>query len=427
MSELQKKPFSAFSGYIWVACLAASQLLTSFTGFSPLVLGISIFSSALFFYALLKHHSNQNWTDYELFGIVGVVLISSLTHQIYTDSGLIRFIWDGLIQHYDINPFETVPASQEVMGLHSEPIYSFIGQKEIPTPFSPFLLIFAKFSALLYLSAGFSVSILVTKFSLALITAGSLIWGYSKGLYTQKLVLAFLLNPLTLVMIGQGQPLLMLVPVLVLSLYLWEMQDDFMFWLIWGVVWFLSPAGIVLSLLLVFKTKGKSMLGLVTYLLWWIPFLSVSNVEAFIQFSLLHVPETSIISSLYTVSDLISQITYYSSYVLLAGWFVWSTVKKEITPISWHSLVIPLFLLPADFGSVIIIVALISYLYFESTPKFVSISDIPFSSLTFLFSLILLAGALSITYAWILVIQVAILISFIAMTLFAQQKHFKLP
>ena len=429
MIEPQRERSFAFSGYIWASLLAASQLFTSFFGFSSEILALSLFSSAIFFFLIIRLNNRIQWTSYELYGLVGVITIAALTQQIHNDSGLIRFIWDGLIQHYEINPYLTVPSSGELMGLQTEPIYPLVGQTDIITPFSPFLLILSKFSGWAYLASGFSVSILTTKFFLGVLTVVSVFWGYSKGLFTQFLLLILLLNPFTLFMIGQGQPLLMLFPISVLALYLWEMEDELMFWLIWGIFWFLSPIGILISLLFIYRTKGMSLLGFITYTLWWIPFATIENFRAFLEQSLFHVPEISLISSLFTVSDFLSESLFYLSYLTLVIWAIWFLKQRISTSRNLLLLTIPLFILPSDISALLVISLIITYVLSESKATEVAQATIALTItwLTTLSTIIVLAGPLSLYYSAKILVQLILLITLFTISVKWGNKSTGLP
>lgn len=267
---------------------------------------------------MLKLTREIELTPKTLAFIIGLPILLSIFIPIQPNSDIFRLLWDGLIQRYDRNPYLSDPTSLDLMLLREEPLYEYVKHYYFGSNQSPLFLIIANFLAIIYKSVSLGSALILAKsvVGLSILFCGYFL--YSQNVINTNKLIAIALNPLTLYAVSQANLDFILFPVLLISWHFYKRSDFINAALIYGLTLHIHPIFWITIAILVIKDKPLLRylpLALVTYFLWWLPFLDSDGIYQFIltYFSIPHLH-----------SLLFDTIQSFESMAIRLTWLTWS-------------------------------------------------------------------------------------------------------
>lgn len=261
--------------------LFKSQAFSSqFTGIAGIVISCGVYLYML--YEIQKIGYLELDLKFILFSTV-LLRLATIPTPIFGDDYIYRAIWDGWIQQMGMNPYANIPAADALSMIHGSTLYQLLNHTEAFASSPPILEIFYRFIGIIYDQFGLGTTILVHKGLALLIDVGIVLslvkWARMMHVDTNPL-LYFAWNPFWIIFItGQGIMYHLAALIFVWVMIEWERNSDEMVGLLWGGVLACSPLGWLGLPYLFLRYRWKIIVySLLTYIIWWLPFLFSTEV-----------------------------------------------------------------------------------------------------------------------------------------------------
>lgn len=277
----------AFGIFGAIYVLKDNQLINQAISFSALSL-----AAVAYVYVLKQLKASLTIATGYLLLMALIVRIGAIPIPIFCDDLLYRALWDGWLQSNALNPYLYRPTSEQLDLLKNNDLRDLIFKGTHYTSYSPLYEVIYRFTGWFYDRFGLAYAILVHK---GLSIAIDLVAIYSLSMLTQRTnkpkryVAAFALNPfLILFLTSQGLFVQISALAVIWFFYLFYTKHYTLAGLVWGLVMLATPAGwLGLPLLAFGYFEGKKSwhiigFSLLTYVVWWLPFLSLEAVQHYL-------------------------------------------------------------------------------------------------------------------------------------------------
>jgi len=299
-------------------------------------------------------------------GLIGIIIFLSIIFRIsllpseptVLSKDMYRYIWDGRVQQYGINPYQYPPGADELEDMREDRIFPNINRKDYPTLYPAGAQVFFRIShALVGDSVTGFKAIMVLFDTLTLLVLIALL--QNQGLNLSRIII-YAWNPLVIFEIAYSGHLEGLtVFLMVTALYLAAIHKKFagVFMLALAAAVKMYPA----LLLAAFLNRGGRIKGLVTFfltiVLLYLPFIGAGNkISGFLPVYLKDPYESFNLGLKYLLMRLVPGLEYYRlSLVLItvlamAGLVVFLK-NKEDSEVIWYAYFLTgvlLILMPAS-------------------------------------------------------------------------------
>jgi len=299
-------------------------------------------------------------------GLIGIIIFLSIIFRIsllpseptVLSKDMYRYIWDGRVQQYGINPYQYPPGADELEDMREDRIFPNINRKDYPTLYPAGAQVFFRIShALVGDSVTGFKAIMVLFDTLTVLVLIALL--QNQGLNLSRIII-YAWNPLVIFEIAYSGHLEGLtVFLMVTALYLAAIHKKFagVFMLALAAAVKMYPA----LLLAAFLNRGGRIKGLVTFfltiVLLYLPFIGAGNkISGFLPVYLKDPYESFNLGLKYLLMRLIPGLEYYRlSLVLItvlamAGLVVFLK-NKEDSEVIWYAYFLTgvlLILMPAS-------------------------------------------------------------------------------
>ena len=129
-----------------VAALFSMAVVAQDRTHLPLLVALALVAGALL--VLLWRRSDLAMADVLVYAVVFRLVLLVLPPSLSDDS--YRYVWDGLVQAHEINPYRYTPEDSALAALHAEPIYRRLNSASYFTVYPPFSQGIFAFGALFY-------------------------------------------------------------------------------------------------------------------------------------------------------------------------------------------------------------------------------------------------------------------------------------
>jgi len=299
-------------------------------------------------------------------GLIGIIIFLSIIFRIsllpseptVLSKDMYRYIWDGRVQQYGINPYQYPPGADELEDMREDRIFPNINRKDYPTLYPAGAQVFFRIShALVGDSVTGFKAIMVLFDTLTVLVLIALL--QNQGLNLSRIII-YAWNPLVIFEIAYSGHLEGLtVFLMVTALYLAAIHKKFagVFMLALAAAVKMYPA----LLLAAFLNRGGRIKGLVTFfltiVLLYLPFIGAGNkISGFLPVYLKDPYESFNLGLKYLLMRLVPGLEYYRlSLVLItvlamAGLVVFLK-NKEDSEVIWYAYFLTgvlLILMPAS-------------------------------------------------------------------------------